>query len=64
VESFLRSSININLWLEKSEAFDSRILVLQREEIPCYFHLRQLKPSEFFDILNYSAMLYKKEWTM
>jgi tRNA(His) 5'-end guanylyltransferase len=43
VESFLRSSININLWLEKFVAFDSRILALQREKIPSDFHLRQLE---------------------
>lgn len=41
--SFLGSALTINLQLEKPVAFDSRIVVLQKEEIPAYFHWRQLE---------------------
>lgn len=41
--SFLGSAFTINLQLEKPVAFDSRIVVLQKEEIPAYFHWRQLE---------------------
>ena len=41
--SFLGSALTINLQLEKPVAFDSRIIVLQKEEIPAYFHWRQLE---------------------
>jgi tRNA(His) guanylyltransferase len=43
VASFLGSALTINLQLEKPVAFDSRIVVLQKEEIPAYFHWRQLE---------------------
>jgi len=43
VASFLGSAFTINLQLEKPVAFDSRIVVLQKEEIPTYFHWRQLE---------------------
>jgi tRNA(His) guanylyltransferase len=43
VASFLGSALTINLQLEKPVAFDSRIVVLQKEEIPSYFHWRQLE---------------------
>lgn len=41
--SFLGSALTINLQLEKPVAFDSRIVALQKEEIPAYFHWRQLE---------------------
>lgn len=41
--SFLGSALTINLQLEKPIAFDSRIVALQKEEIPAYFHWRQLE---------------------
>ncbi len=41
--SFLGSTLTINLQLEKPVAFDSRIVVLQKEEIPAYFQWRQLE---------------------
>jgi tRNA(His) 5'-end guanylyltransferase len=41
--SFLGSALTINLQLEKPVAFDSRIIILQKEEIPAYFHWRQLE---------------------
>ena len=43
VASFLSSALTINLRLEEPVAFDSRIVVLQKEEIPAYFHWRQLE---------------------
>ena len=43
VASFLGSALTINLRLEKPVAFDSRIVALQREDIPVYFHWRQLE---------------------
>jgi tRNA(His) guanylyltransferase len=43
VASFLGSSLTINLRLEEPVAFDSRIVALQKEEIPAYFYLRQLE---------------------
>lgn len=43
IASFLGSAFTINLQLEKPVAFDSRIIVLQKEEIPVYFHWRQLE---------------------
>jgi tRNA(His) guanylyltransferase len=43
VASFLGSAFTINLQLEEPVAFDSRIIVLQKEEIPAYFHWRQLE---------------------
>lgn len=43
VASFLGSALTINLCLELPIAFDSRLVVLQREEIPEYFHWRQLE---------------------
>ena len=43
VASFLGSALSINLRLEDPVAFDSRIVTLQKEEIPAYFHLRQLE---------------------
>jgi len=41
--SFLGSALTINLRLEEPVAFDSRIVALQKEEIPAYFHWRQLE---------------------
>jgi tRNA(His) 5'-end guanylyltransferase len=41
--SFLGSALTINLQLKKPVAFDSRIVILQKEEIPAYFHWRQLE---------------------
>ncbi|RXA20413.1 tRNA 5'-guanylyltransferase [Methanosarcina sp. MSH10X1] len=41
--SFLGSALTIKLQLEEPVAFDSRIVVLQKEEIPAYFHWRQLE---------------------
>lgn len=41
--SFLGSALTINLQFEKPVAFDSRIVVLQKDEIPVYFHWRQLE---------------------
>lgn len=41
--SFLGSALTVNLQLKKPVAFDSRIVVLQKEEIPAYFHWRQLE---------------------
>jgi tRNA(His) guanylyltransferase len=43
VASFLSSALTINLRLEEPVAFDSRIVALQKEEIPAYFHWRQLE---------------------
>ena len=43
VASFLGSALTINLRLEEPVAFDSRIVALQKEEIPAYFYLRQLE---------------------
>ena len=43
VASFLGSALTINLRLEEPVAFDSRIVALQKEEIPAYFHWRQLE---------------------
>lgn len=43
IASFLGSALTINLRLEKPVAFDSRIVALQREDIPAYFHWRQLE---------------------
>lgn len=43
VASFLGSALTINLQLEEPVAFDSRIIVFQKEEIPAYFHRRQLE---------------------
>ena len=43
IASFLGSALTINLQLEKPVAFDSRIVVLQKEDIPAYFHWRQLE---------------------
>jgi len=43
VASFLGSALTINLCLELPIAFDSRLVALQREEIPEYFHWRQLE---------------------
>ncbi|HWQ45031.1 MAG TPA: hypothetical protein VN373_05120 [Methanosarcina barkeri] len=42
VASFLGSVLTINLRLKKLVAFDSRIVALQREDIPAYFHWRRL----------------------
>ncbi|MCO5383962.1 MAG: hypothetical protein NHB15_19405 [Methanosarcina barkeri] len=42
VASFLGSALTINLRLKKLVAFDSRIVALQREDIPAYFHWRRL----------------------
>jgi len=41
--SFLGSTLTINLQLKEPVAFDSRIIALQKEEIPLYFHWRQLE---------------------
>ncbi|HIH75537.1 MAG TPA: tRNA 5'-guanylyltransferase [Methanosarcina sp.] len=41
--SFLGSSLTINLRLEAPIAFDARLVTLQKEEIPEYFHWRQLE---------------------
>ncbi|MDR7666469.1 tRNA(His) guanylyltransferase Thg1 family protein [Methanosarcina sp. Z-7115] len=41
VASFLGSALTINLRLKKLVAFDSRIVALQREDIPAYFHWRR-----------------------
>ena len=41
--SFLSSALTISLQLEEPVAFDSRIITLQKEEIPAYFHWRQLE---------------------
>lgn len=41
--SFLGSALTINLELEIPVAFDSRVVVLQKEDIPAYFHWRQLE---------------------
>jgi tRNA(His) 5'-end guanylyltransferase len=43
VAGFLSSALTINLGLEEPIAFDSRIVALQKEEIPAYFHWRQLE---------------------
>ncbi|MGB9930046.1 MAG: tRNA(His) guanylyltransferase Thg1 family protein [Methanosarcina sp.] len=43
IASFLGSALTINLQLERPIAFDSRIVTLQKEEIPAYFHWRQLE---------------------
>ena len=43
VASFLGSALTINLRLEEPVAFDSRIVALQKDEIPAYFHWRQLE---------------------
>jgi tRNA(His) 5'-end guanylyltransferase len=43
VASFLSSALTINLRLDEPVAFDSRIVALQKEEIPAYFHWRQLE---------------------
>ena len=43
VASFLGSALTIILQLEKPVAFDSRIVILQKEEISAYFHWRQLE---------------------
>lgn len=41
--SFLGSDLTIKLRLETPIAFDSRLISLQKEEIPEYFHWRQLE---------------------
>ena len=43
VASFLGSALTIELRLEEPVAFDSRLVALQKEEIPEYFHWRQLE---------------------
>jgi tRNA(His) guanylyltransferase len=43
VAGFLSSALTINLRLEEPVTFDSRIVALQKEEIPAYFHWRQLE---------------------
>ncbi|AKB19310.1 MULTISPECIES: tRNA(His) guanylyltransferase Thg1 family protein [unclassified Methanosarcina] len=43
VASFLGSALTIKLRLEEPIAFDSRLVALQKEEIPEYFHWRQLE---------------------
>lgn len=43
VASFLGSALTINLRLKEPVAFDSRIVALQKDEIPAYFHWRQLE---------------------
>jgi tRNA(His) guanylyltransferase len=43
VASFLSRALTINLRLDEPVAFDSRIVALQKEEIPAYFHWRQLE---------------------
>jgi tRNA(His) 5'-end guanylyltransferase len=43
VASFISSALTINLRLDEPVAFDSRIVALQKEEIPAYFHWRQLE---------------------
>lgn len=43
VASFLSSALTINLRLDEPVAFDSRIVALQKDEIPAYFHWRQLE---------------------
>lgn len=43
VASFLGSSLTINLELKEPVAFDSRIVVLQKDEIAAYFQWRQLE---------------------
>jgi tRNA(His) guanylyltransferase len=43
VASFLGSALTIKLRLEEPVAFDSRLVALQKEEIPEYFHWRQLE---------------------
>lgn len=41
--SFLGSALTIKLQLEAPIAFDSRLVALQKEDIPEYFHWRQLE---------------------
>jgi tRNA(His) guanylyltransferase len=41
--SFMGSALTIKLQLEQPVAFDSRIIVLQKDEVPAYFHWRQLE---------------------
>jgi len=43
VASFLGSALTIKLRLDEPVAFDSRLVALQKEEIPEYFHWRQLE---------------------
>lgn len=43
VASFLGSALTIKLRLDIPIAFDSRLVALQKEEIPEYFHRRQLE---------------------
>ncbi len=43
VASFLGSTLTIKLRLDEPVAFDSRLVALQKEEIPEYFHWRQLE---------------------
>ncbi|AKB31389.1 tRNAHis-5'-guanylyltransferase [Methanosarcina siciliae HI350] len=43
VARFLGSALTIKLRPEESIAFDSRLVALQKEEIPEYFHWRQLE---------------------
>jgi tRNA(His) guanylyltransferase len=43
VASFLGSALTIHLSFEEPVTFDSRIVALQKEEIPAYFHWRQLE---------------------